>query len=79
MLYLCQWLICRPLRSTHFHELHRYYEAIRLLTGRRASLSFIDLAQHYPFGSLSDLPGTLEFLSLEFATEEARSPGRAFF
>ena len=63
MLHLCQWLICRPLRSTHFHELHRYYEAIRLLTGRRASLSFIDLAQHYPFGSLSDLPGTLEFLS----------------
>ena len=63
MLHLCQWLICRPLRSTRFHELHRYYEAIRLLTGRRASLGFIDLAQHYPFGSLSDLPGTLEFLS----------------
>ena len=51
---------CCPLRSTCFHRFPHYYEAVRLLTGRRVLSIFktsIALTEKKLPRNLSDLPG----------------------
>ena len=58
MLHLQAMMICRSLRSTHFHALRNYYEAVRLLLAHRLSLGFMGLVEPY-LSEAADLPDTL--------------------